>query len=282
VGVTQAVVGVALKWAPRRAVVDPLTGVPVGDAIDFGLSAADEAALEVGLRIAETLGIGVRAVTVGPADAVAALHGALAAGAEQAIHVLTSASLDAGSPPSCRRTSRELAQAFQGCAFVVCGDASEDGGTGSVPALLAAKVGAMQGLGLIRVVPRHDGTVEAERRLDRGARERIVLTTPAVLSVEGSAARLRRAGLGAVVGSQGRPVVVRPVDEADGGAPSSYVPYRPRTRVVQAPGAGLPPDARIRAILGVDADREPARVVRAEPAYAAREIVDQLRRWGYL
>ncbi len=109
-----------------------------------------------------------------------------------------------------------------------------------------------------------------------------MLTAPAVLSVEGSAARLRRASLDAVVDALSRTVEVHEIADAHQGPATSYVPYRPRTRVVSSPGSGLEPNGRIRAILGVDVDREAARVVRARPADAAREIVDQLRRWGYL
>ncbi|MBM3679294.1 MAG: putative mycofactocin-associated electron transfer flavoprotein, partial [Actinobacteria bacterium] len=42
---TAPVVGVALKWAPLRVRVDPLTGVPADDPLGQGLSGADEAAL---------------------------------------------------------------------------------------------------------------------------------------------------------------------------------------------------------------------------------------------
>lgn len=280
------VIGVALKWAPLRLAVDPLTGEPHHDPLSSGLSDTDRAALEVALRLAEALGGTVRAVTVGPEGAEDCLREALAVGAAEAVHVRAPEQRLAGTPASCARTVRGLASAMRGCAYVVCGDTSPDGGSGAVPGMLAAAVGAAQALGLVEVaVERGAGRVVAERRLDRGLRERVRVEAPAVLSVEPSAARLRRAGLAqAIFGDRAAiEVVAAPADD-HGPPPREPVlrPYRPRTRVVPPPEQSLPPADRMRLLLGIDEDaKEAARVVSAEPAEAAREIAEQLRRWGY-
>lgn len=280
---SEPLVGVALKWAPLRLEVDPLTGEPAHDPLSFGVPDADRAALEVGLRLAERLGGGVRAATVGPTAAAEALREALAVGAREALHVRVDDRLLPGSPASCRRTVQGLAIAFRGCAFVVCGDYSPDGGSGSVPGLLAAEVRAAAALGLVAVTPGADGVI-AERRLDRGARERVRVKAPGVLSVEASAARLRRAPLGALLAAAAAEIATLsgPADHATPSPEASLAPYRPRTRVAEPPSPELTPAERMRAILGID--EEPAasaRVVVAEPAEAGREIAEQLRRWGY-
>jgi electron transfer flavoprotein beta subunit len=283
--VSPPIVGVALKWAPTRLVVDPLTGIPADDEVERGLSDADRAALEIALLLAERFGGEVRAATVGAAASVGAVREALAAGAASAVHVVTEEALHPGSPSSCARTVHGLAVAFRGCAFVICGDYSPDGGSGSVPGLLAATVGAAQALGLVRVSTDGVGSsIECERRLDRGVREILRVEAPAVMSVEPAAARPRRASLTTVLESTTWPIEVVELPAVPGGARSdggTYGPFRPRTRVAPAPPKSLPPDARVRAILGIGEEREPPRVVRAVPAEAAREIASQLRKWGY-
>lgn len=280
------VIGVALKWAPLRLAVDPLTGEPDHDPLSSGLSDADRAALETALRLAEALGGTVRAVTVGPDAAEAGLREALAVGAAEAVRVQAPEQQLAGTPDSCARTVRGLATAIRGCAYVVCGDYSADGGSGSVPGMLAAAVGAAQALGLVEVgVERATGRIVAERRLDRGLRERVRVDAPAVLSVEPAAARLRRAGLVDAIRGDRATIEVVAAPAAGHRPPAREAalrPYRPRTRVVPSPEQSLAPAERMRLLLGIDEDaRESARVVTAEPAEAAREIADQLRRWGY-
>ncbi|MFZ1544677.1 MAG: hypothetical protein WAT32_15415, partial [Candidatus Microthrix parvicella] len=76
------VVVAALKWADLFVDVDPLTGEASADRRARGLSAADEAALELALTLGEALGRRVVAITVGGPDAAAGLRGALAVGAD--------------------------------------------------------------------------------------------------------------------------------------------------------------------------------------------------------
>ena len=51
-------IGVAIKFVPLRVEVNPLTGAVSADDRLSGASPADEAALEYGLRLAESLGLG--------------------------------------------------------------------------------------------------------------------------------------------------------------------------------------------------------------------------------
>jgi electron transfer flavoprotein beta subunit len=238
------------------------------------VSDADDAALEVGLRLAEAMGDTVRAVTVGPPGADRVLREALAAGAARAVRVQAPAGL----------ASEHVAAAIAGvtgdASWVICGDASADRGSGAVPAYLAAELGSAQALGLIEVAP--DGeSVHAVRRLDGGRREVLQLCPPAVLSVEGSVARLRRAALGAEVAARTAPIEVRTGPPGPVVEPTDSFPYRPRPRVLALPhGDALD---RVRALTAVSA--EPAahgEVVTLDPAAAAARILQALAAWGYL
>ena len=86
--------------------------------------------------------------------------------------------------------------------------------------------------------------MRATRRLDGGRREVLDVAPPAVLSVEGAVARLRRASLPAELAARPAPIErapgpTGPVEHAD-----AVHPYRPRARAMPAPaGAALAPRA---------------------------------------
>ena len=167
-----------------------------GDPRWSGLSEPDAAAVEIALTLGDRTGEPVVAITVGPAAADTVVRAALAAGVSRGVRVPAPAGVSSAD------IARALAGVVGDATWVVCGNASAHRGSGAVPALVAAELGIAQALGLIAVtiVPdtEHDGTVgrrcdrEAVRRLDGGRREVLTITAPAVLSVEGAVARLRR------------------------------------------------------------------------------------------
>ncbi len=250
-----------------------------------GVSPADEAALEVALRLAEQAGADQRpevtVVCLGPAPAETALRAALAAGATRAVRVDASTDLASGD------VAAALALVVAGNDLVVCGEYSLDRGTASVPAFLAHHLRAAQALGLVAVdrSPAGPSTVRCMRRLDGGRREVLDVRAPAVLSVEGSVARLRRASLGDVVSAKAATIEVVPENhQAAWGEPvvaAVVTPYRPRARVLPGPTGGVL--TRVRDLLDIGGvDTVNGELVTLEPHDAARRIVDQLDAWGYL
>ncbi len=265
-------IAVCWKWV---SIGDP-GGPSSSDTRWAGVSAADEAALETALRLSEDGRGTVTVVCLGPPAADDALRRAIATGASRAVRIDGSPALDS------RHVATELAGVVGGSDLVLCGDFSLDRGTGSVPAFLAHELGVAQALGLLQVAaPAGDTTLRCLRRLDGGRREVLDVRPPAVISVEGSVARLRRASLGAVVGSKAAPVdVVKAV--ADEHATAAVVfAYRPRARVLPPPHGDVLD--RVRGILDVGGKpTSHGDVVVLEPAAAAQRIVDQLAAWGYL
>ncbi len=247
-----------------------------------GVSAADEAALEVALTIADAssqvssdTSSQVTVVCLGPSSADDALRDALAVGATAARRVDASTELDS------RVVAVALAEHLRGHDLVLCGDYSLDRGTGSVPAFIAGELSSAQALGLLEVgaVDPTSGTLRVVRRLDGGRREILDVTAPAVLSVEGSAAALRRAPLAASLAARTAPIEV--VRGPHGRLPEAEIhPYRPRARVLQAPTGGSLD--RVRQILDVGGGDIHAELITLDPAAAASKILDQLRDWGYL
>lgn len=262
-------VAVCLKHAPRRVRVDPLTAAVTFDEHDVGLSAADEAALELALRIGEH----VTAVTAGPEAAVASLRAASAVGAHRLVRC------PGRGDESSAHVASALAAAVAGADLVLCGDHSADRGSGSVPGFVAAELGIAQALGVVDLTSDDDG-LEVHRRLDRGRREVLRVPSPAVVSVEGGVARLRRASLRGVVDAEQAVVDVGPAVE-----PSVVRPlrvHRPRVQLRPAPSPDAAPFERIQQVTQATATRTPPRLLTLAPADAADAIVEQLRAWGYL
>ncbi len=242
-----------------------------------GMSPADESALEFALRQAEELGdgVGVTAITVGPSGADKVLRDALACGASRAVRV------EAPTTTSGTDIATAIADHIADARWVWCGDYSMDRGAGSVPPFIAAHLGAEQALGIIHV--RLDGgTVHATRRLDGGRRELLEVHAPAVVSVEGATARLRRAGLQALRRAADATIEVVPATTPIHRAEFMVRPYRPRARELPAPAGATPLD-RLRVLTdAATASAARGEMVTLQPADAAARIVQALRDWGYL
>jgi electron transfer flavoprotein beta subunit len=265
---------VAVKWVARRVEVDPLTGGETADPFSHGLSEADEAALEWALRLAGGGDGETVAATCGSAEADGALRLAAAAGAGRLVRV------DAAEGRSA--TAAGLGGALAECDLVICGEWSADRGSGAVPALLAAHLGAAQALGALSIEPAGRRAWTVVRRLDRGAREVVRLAAPAVVSVAAASARLRRAHLDRMLTSAEKPIERRqqPPSSPPDLVPVASAPYRPRPR--SRPGPSGSPFERIRALVDAGPERGAARLVTLPPDEAAAAIVEQLSEWGYL
>ncbi len=265
-------IAVCVKWVPLRVEVDALSGRATWSEREYGLSLADQAALECALRQANAVGDTVTAITVGGVSTDSALREAFAAGVHAGIRIDAVATSGLG-------TAALIAPAIRDAVAVWCGDYSLDGATGSVPAFLSALVGVSQALGLVEIET--FAPLTAVRRLDRGARERLAVTGPAVMSVEGSAARLRRASTKAVIDARSRAITVIASATAAADQPVGTRAYRPPSRHL-APPTGTTRD-RVLAVTGANATTTKARrELRLTPAESAAAIVEQLTAWGYL
>lgn len=272
-------IAVCMKWVALRPVVDPLTGSIDTDDRWSGPSLADRAALELALQIATTRDTSVHVYTVGGTAADAMLRDALAAGADSATRV------ESTEHPASFAVAAALADAIRPLSpeLVLCGDWSIDRGSASVPPFLAGELGIGQACGLVGVRSEPDNILVGERRLDGGRRERIRITGPAVLSVEGSVAALRRAGLAPTLAAQRATLSVlkprHPLHPAP--VPHRVGPFRPRARVLDGPTTSDTPRSRIETLTGALANRTPPQKLTLDPDEAADAILRQLAEWGY-
>jgi electron transfer flavoprotein beta subunit len=257
---------VCLKWVSHA-------GEP-GDARFAGMSPADHAALELALQWAERCGGDLTAITVGPLPAESVLREALACGASNAIRVDASAATDSAD------VAAAIAAVAGAAEWIWCGDYSADNGSGSVPSFLAAARHASQALGVIDVSFAADHIV-ATRRIDGGRREILAVTAPAVISVEGATARLRRATLAAIRAAAIAPIVVVSATITAPTTQHTVHTYRPRARSLPTPSGADALD-RVRSLTAAGAATAVHEVEVLPPPAAAARIVRALSDWGYL
>ncbi|NOX23833.1 MAG: hypothetical protein GXP36_12205 [Actinobacteria bacterium] len=261
---------VALKYAASGVSVDPLTGAISVDHRSSGLSAPDGAALEVALSLSDQ----ITAVTVGPGEADGMLRLAWAVGVNHLVRY----------PPGGREHAAvAIAREAADVDVVLCGDRSPDGGSGSVPALTAGLLGAAQALGCAAVRASGASSLEVDRRVDGGGIERLVLPSPAVVSVGPEAAHLRRAALGRFLAAVDAPIEVRtPMTPAIPTlSPVTSKPYRPRPKMIPMPDAASA-EARIRVLLGETTATPGREEIRAPAREAAQAIYAKLVTYGYV
>ena len=147
--------------------------------IKWIISPYDEIALELALRLKEkNSDFKVIALTLGPGRAESALRGALAMGAEHAIHVEIDETIDH------KNTARALAKAIEkegDAALILTGRQAIDDDANLVHIFLAESLGLPVATHAI-AFNLEGQKVTVEREIDQGAREKLELNTPCVVA----------------------------------------------------------------------------------------------------
>ena len=168
------------------------------------LSELDEYAVEQALQLKEkNEGAEVTALTIGPAEAAAAVQKALQMGADKGVHISDEAI--AGS--DVQATSKVLAAAIQKLGnvdVVFAGMGSTDGGMQVLPAMLAERLDFPQ-VTLASVVESQGNQFRAKRDGDN-ATEVIGATTPLVLSVTDQSGEARYPSFKGIMAAKKKPV----------------------------------------------------------------------------
>lgn len=287
-------IAVCLKYVPDPATVevDPLTGVIDTSRMLTITNPADEAALELALRLhaeSDDMASEIVALTVGPAATEMVLRNALSVGVTSVLRVWD----DLPVPLEPTAIAMLLAAALRReglLDIILCGTRSVERGSGQVPALLAESLG-WPVVTDITHLEMDDGTVRVQQRLERGAREEFVVPRPAVLALEPGLVRLRHASLTGVMKAKRATIPTR--NAADLGlsvndmrlpAPviRAVLPPRPRPRTTFMPDSSLPPHERIEQILSAGVAREAGQLLEGPPDAMADAILAFLREKGFL
>ncbi len=213
---------------------------------------ADRAALEEAIRIRQVNpSAEVTVVTLGPAESDYTVRYCLARGADRAIHLL-------GEAPDAYTAAVVLGQVIKGLSpdLVLCGARSLDDATGQVPPTIAELLEIPQVTGVIRLdLDIETMVATAWRRLERGKREVVECSLPALIAVESCINEPRYVSLHAMQRMSDRNV--QRVDLLSLGGPGQPLtqtvkvsPPRPRPKRVSTPDASLSADERMALLFG--------------------------------
>jgi len=152
-----------------------------GDLVDM-MNPFDEAALEEALRIKdEQSDTQISVVSLGGPSAETGLRRSLAMGADRAVHIFCEDQLDAWATANALAAliGREKYQ------LILCGKEAVDDNAGLVGPYVAQRLAIPQ-ISCVVNIERSgaDGTILAQRRLDRGDREIVECSPPALLTIE--------------------------------------------------------------------------------------------------
>ena len=204
------------------------------EAADAVIDEIDTRGVEAALQLTEKHGGEVTVVTMGPDRATDALRKALAMGVDKAVHI----SDDGLAGSDALQTSAALAAALRTLAadLIIAGNESTDGRTGSVPSMLAERLGLPQ-ITSVRTLEIDGTTLRAERVRDGGYSE-VTATLPVVVSVTEKINEPRYPGFKGIMAAKKKPMTTLTVDDL-GLDPSTTGLSNASTQVVD--GAPRPP-----------------------------------------
>lgn len=190
----------------------------------------DEYALEAGVKLAETGGGEVIAVTVGPKQAEEVLFTALAKGAARALRIEPDAAL-AGDP---LEVARMLAAGIgpEKPDLVLCGVMAGDDQAGTVGTALAGALGLPVSTVVMSLAVK-DGGLEVTRELEGGSVQRAALPLPAVLTIQTGTNEPRYASMRGIM--QAKKKELRTVTAASLGYAPRPAELTPRLRKLFVP-----------------------------------------------
>ena len=177
----------------------------------------DEFAVEEAVRLKEAhTGSRVEAVTVGPAGAAAVLERVRGMGADEGFHIILNDPPEDDDQPRSHQTAGLLAKFAQGRDYdlILTGVMSEDGQSGLVGPMTAARLGRPSCTSVVSVKVSEDGgAVRVEREMEGGLRQELEITLPALLTVQSGLNKPRYPTLSGLLRAKKTPPVAIPAEE---------------------------------------------------------------------
>jgi len=173
--------------------------------LSFTVNDFDRYALEELLKLKDARKAGeVVALTVGPADAAAALRTCLATGADRAIHVKDEAL--AGSDPFAVARAIHAAIASEGFSLVLAGLQADDDNYTQVGGLVAGLLDWPFASAAVRLSLLDAATLRVDRELENNEIQVVDLTLPAVVTVQTGMNTPRYASLKGIMAAKKKPM----------------------------------------------------------------------------
>jgi electron transfer flavoprotein beta subunit len=174
---------ICIKQVPDTTAVriDPETRTLIREGVPSIVNPFDMYAIEEGLRLREKHGGNVTAITMGPAQAEAALREAISLGVDDAVHLCDAAFKGSDT----LATSYALAAGIKKVGaydIIICGKQASDGDTAQVGPGIAVHLDVPQVIFVRKIVEMRDGHMIAERITEEGF-DLVEAPLPAVVTV---------------------------------------------------------------------------------------------------
>ncbi len=249
----------------------------------------DVAALEEAMYLKEMFGSEVTVVSLGAQRAESVLHYCLARGVDRALHILSPSteSLDTFTKVAL------LGKVIAGLDYdlVLCGNRSQDEGTGHVVPFLADFLGCPHMTKVVRIeaVPEQRLAV-VWRQVEMGWREEVECDLPGVFGVERTVHEPRYVSNFAYEAALSKAVECLEVEQVGTGEqPRKWLqvvnisPPRPRTKKVFVPDSSLSPEERFQLLMsGGAGPKQESDFVEGAPEQVTKKLVEFLKNEGFV
>ena len=227
----------------------------IEEGLNFVVSPYDEYAMEEALRIRESKGGKVVAVTVGGDPSLVILRKCLAMGADEAVLIKDPHPETYDGLRTARIIARYVQAKFPDAELLLFGKQSVGADNSQVPSMVAEFLGIGQANVVVKLEV-EGGTAMALREVE-GAQEKVSLTLPAVVSAQKGLNEPRYETLKGIMMAKRKEIPIVPIEEL-GVSPEELAP---RVAVVRM---DLPPS------------RQAGRVVTGPPEETARQLAEYL------
>jgi electron transfer flavoprotein beta subunit len=182
---------VLIKQVPNTTEVklDPKTGSLIREGIESILNPDDRHALEAAVRIRETEGGKVTALSMGPPQAIDAVSEAMGIGADEGV-LLTDRAFAGADTWATSTTLGKAIEKIGGFDLILCGRQAIDGDTAQIGPQVADYLGVPQVTYVFDIERFEEGSITVKRRLEDGF-ERIRCRLPALITTIGEINRPR-------------------------------------------------------------------------------------------
>ena len=280
---------VCVKQVPDTNIaleVDPQTGAINSDDLVYIVNPCDWLAVEEAAHLKEEgKASQITLISLGQPSATRALRSCLALGADKAVLLNDPAFNDSDS----YATGVVLSQAIGSLPYdlILCGARASDTNTGLTGAVIAETLG----LPLVSEVTRINSVagkkLQVQRKLEKGNREVVEVSLPAVLTIEGEAEKTRYASLPALIEAQTKQIEqldlkalgLSPMEAGQKGSKTQTLGYslpKPRKKKLFAPDTSLSATAKIAMLMKGGIQEKKTDFLEGDPKKIAQTLVKML------
>ncbi|MDP2920058.1 MAG: hypothetical protein Q8O43_07575, partial [Dehalococcoidia bacterium] len=249
------------------------------------LSSLDVFAIDAALELKAKTGGKVTLISLGKENAVECLRQGLAMGADEAVLLIDPAFENIDSSSTAMALAKTIARGPFGAVF--CGHRADDTQSGLTPAYLAQLLGLPIVLNVVQMELQKD-KLRLTRKLEKGNREIVECTLPALLTIEAGEKKPRHATIKGVL--RARNATIQRLDAQELGlAPEdltasikvkvlNITPPKPKMKGLFVPDAKMSSADKMKAIMGGGLVQKKSNILEGDPENIARQVTQFLKK----